>query len=411
LILDLVKGNATRPNKFAKQIIELGEKGLTVSDVIDELKFEIDAADVLSFIDELRKQGIISVSSQPKQQEIASSPCTLDFLWIELTSACNQRCLHCYADSSPRVDEGLSAPEIKRVIDEAAAIGCKAMQFTGGECTLRDDLLELVKHAKSRGFEFVEIFTNGTLLNDDSIRSLAMEKVHVAMSLHGLTDETHDAITGLAGSFDKVMNNLRLLLTYGVPTRCETVAMKQNEDELDAISQFLRALGVQKRPPDPVRPCGRGLSMDNWPKTYGLRSIQDRPCFVASRENYLKGKRGNSCWFGRAVVTSSGDVMPCIAARDQVVGNITQQKLSEVIFGEEMQRLWCISHDQVETCKACEYRYLCGDCRPLAYGFTGNLLAKYPKCTYDPYTGEWKDAADALILTAICKDHSHGTEI
>ncbi|MEM2367799.1 MAG: SPASM domain-containing protein, partial [Candidatus Bathyarchaeia archaeon] len=148
--------------------------------------------------------------------------------------------------------------------------------------------------------------------------------------------------------------------------------------------------GVYTRPPDPIRPSGRGRNMENWPTEYGQAFLQTKPSFIISRENYEKNKRWNSCWFGKAAVTSSGNVIPCVFARDQVVGNVKHQSLAEIILGEKMLRLWGLNRDQIEVCRDCEYRYVCEDCRPWAYGLTGNLYAKSPRCTYNPYTGEWE---------------------
>lgn len=403
LLLDLSKGIVLRPNESARRIIELSEQGLTISEVVEVLKPEFDAFEIHSFIDDLCRRDLIYLSPYSNTSDnVPPASTKLEFLWIEVTSECNQRCIHCYADSYPMQDNGLSCEKIKHVLDEAALLGCKAIQFTGGECTLREDLLELIMHARSRDFNFIEIFTNGTLLNESFIKVLAAENIHVAISLHSFRAKTHDYITNHPGGFDKTIRGLELLLAYGVPTRCETIAMKQNEDELEATSLFLSLLGVRGGPPDPIRPCGRGQLRDNWPKTYGLKCIRTQPCFRISREIYEKNKRGNSCWFGKAAITSSGDVLPCIFSRDMVAGNINKETLSEIVSGDCLKRLWHLNHDKIYVCMDCEYRYLCSDCRPLAYGSTGDILAKYPRCTYDPYSGEWAAAECAQIFIEEC---------
>jgi radical SAM protein with 4Fe4S-binding SPASM domain len=398
LLLSLSDGGAKKPNETARKIIELGERGLSISEVIRELNPDLDSSDILSFINQLQFQGIINFSATQRSMVKEPSNPELEFLWIEMTSACNLRCIHCYADANSNKDNGLPKDILEKIIDDASNIGCKAVQFTGGECTLRDDLPDLIKYARLKGFNFVEIFTNGNQLTESMIRFLAKEKVHVAMSIYSFRAKTHDSITGVAGSFEKTINSLKLLLLYGVPTRCETIAMKQNEDDLEATNLFLSKLGVQNRSPDPIRPCGRGLSKENWPEDYGLCTIQTQPRFLINREIYDRNKRGNSCWFGKASVSSSGDVMPCIFARDQIVGNVLEQRFGDIILGTNMQSLWELNHDRIEVCKDCEYRYVCWDCRPWAYGLTGNIFAKYPKCTYDPYSGAWGNAEEALRL-------------
>lgn len=404
LLMNFNDGKTFRLNNSASKIIELGEKGLNISEIVKSLQDETDSSDAISFMKKLSAAGLAKISADPKPSmfgNIESISPEFDFLWIEVTSKCNLRCIHCYADANDPRDQEISKEDIKRVIDDAASLGWKRLQFTGGECTLRKDLPLLISHAKSRGFEFIEVFTNGTMLTESLIKFFAEEGVSVGMSLYSYQAETHDAITQVPGSFDKVLNSLKLLLAYGVPTRCATVAMKQNEADLIGTSYLMCKLGVFRRLPDPIRPSGRGRSMEHWPIEYGRQSIQAQPNFEVKREIFEKNKLWNCCWCGKAGVTSSGDVLPCLFARDHIAGNINEQSLAEIVSGDAMQEFWSLTMDRIDTCKDCEYRYLCHDCRPWAYGISGNLYAKNPRCTYNPYNGEWGKAEDALLLNNI----------
>lgn len=80
--------------------------------------------------------------------------------------------------------------------------------------------------------------------------------------------------------------------------------------------------------------------------------------------------------------------MPCIFARAHTVGDVNRG-LEEVINSKGLQSLWKITKDEIETCRNCEYRYACHDCRPLAEDTTGNFYAKNPRCNYNPLRGEW----------------------
>jgi radical SAM protein with 4Fe4S-binding SPASM domain len=392
LIIDLDSSTISRINDPARRIIELGEKGLRIREVVDELKSEIEMSDILFFINKLSFQGIIQISTEPKPQcEMASYAPELKFLWMELTSKCNLRCIHCYAEAESNQNSGLPMEDLERVIDEAANLGCRQIQFTGGECTLRDDLAQLIMHAKSNGFDFIEIFTNGTMLTESMIKFFAREDINIAMSLYSYKAETHDAITRVPGSYAETINSLKYLLAYDIPVRCETIAMRHNEGDLEATSYFLHQLGVRCRSPDPVRPSGRGKSKENWSQLYDIRTTQLQPNFLVNKDIYKRNRYWNSCWFGKAAVTSSGDVLPCIFARDLVVGNVKKHSLDNIIMGDAMQGLWSINGDKIETCKDCEYNCICYDCRPWAYGITGNLYAKSPRCTYNPYKGDWEN--------------------
>lgn len=386
-----------RANKSATRVIELGEKGYRISEAFKILDLE-KTTDLLPFIEELSEQNLIQLSSFPKSDRTTEKPQQepkLDFLWLEVISRCNLHCLHCYADAKQNNVDDPSTEDLRKWLNEASDLGCKKVQFTGGECTIRNDLRDLIDHAKKRGFEFIEVFTNGTLLTKSLVQYFSQNGINVAFSLYSYKPETHEAITGIPGSFGKTLNGLKLLLAYEVPVRCAVIAMKQNEDELEETSYFLKELGIFSRSPDPIRPTGRA-NMDNWPRKYGSHTMQTMPDFFVDKKVYEQSRIWNNCWFGKITITSEGNVLPCIFARKQVAGNMREQTLEEILQ-KGMLKFWSLNYDHVDICKDCEYRYFCHNCRPWAYGFTGNLYAKSPKCTYDPYSGEWGKAEDLSI--------------
>jgi MoaA/NifB/PqqE/SkfB family radical SAM enzyme len=72
----------------------------------------------------------------------------LRFAWLEITGKCQLSCAHCYAESGPTGTHGaMSGADWHRVIDQAADLGVRMVQFIGGEPTLHPDLPELVDHA------------------------------------------------------------------------------------------------------------------------------------------------------------------------------------------------------------------------------------------------------------------------
>ncbi len=405
LLIDFNTVKIRQLDESVTRTLKLAAGGYTISKAFDALESAVKPSELQSSTDGLSSQHILcrslepAVDPQPLREEQGLS--NFDFLWIEVTSRCNLKCLHCYAGSEPHRDHGLPGDTLKKIIDEAVELGCKAIQFTGGECLLRDDLLVFVEHALNRGIRLIEVFTNGTLLTESVIQFFSRKGIHVALSLHSYRAAVHDTITGVPGSFEKTLAALKFLLAYDVSTRCATIAMKQNEPDLDNTTYFLSQLGVSSQLPDPVRPSGRGVRPEYWPETYGLRFFQTQPNFSVSSSEFKNNCRRNSCWYGKAAVTSTGNVIPCVFARDQIAGHVLAQTLKEIIEGEKMRSYWSLTYDLVETCTVCEYRYLCRDCRSLVFGLTGNLYAKSPRCTYDPRTGIWGKPDDPALSS--CK--------
>ena len=85
-------------------------------------------------------------------QDPSATNC-LRFLWLEITGKCNLLCTHCYADSGPEADlyGNMAFEDWTRAISEAAELGCRQIQFIGGEPTMHPRLDDMVDHANHRG--------------------------------------------------------------------------------------------------------------------------------------------------------------------------------------------------------------------------------------------------------------------
>jgi cyclic pyranopterin phosphate synthase len=93
---------------------------------------------------------------------------TIDYLRVSLIDHCNLRCVYCMPLSGlrfARSDELLSAAELERVARAAAVVGFRKIRLTGGEPTLRSDLVEIVERlARLPGLRDLAMTTNGILL-------------------------------------------------------------------------------------------------------------------------------------------------------------------------------------------------------------------------------------------------------
>lgn len=290
----------------------------------------------------------------------------------------------------------------RAVLEEAAGLGARACQFIGGEPFLYhgpngETLLDLVLAAKQYGFSSVEIFTNATLITPEKASRIKELGASVAVSLYSDVAEVHDGITRLPGSHAKTMKALGMLKELGVPTRVEVVLMRSNQHTLESTLALRKERGWGERTPDPLRPKGRGDDASLQPDfeklvQYGLLL---EPNFVASREMVAHYASGHSCLMGKIAITEAGDVLPCIFTRNRSLGNVlVSRALAPILRGPALREVWGATKDQVMVCRDCEYRYVCFDCRPLseaaAAGKADYLHAPYPRCTYNPYTGEWR---------------------
>jgi len=142
-------------------------------------------------------------------------------VFIEVTYRCNLSCRMCQyysymKDSKNRESQpdDLTFDEIKGVINSVPWY--TLFTFTGGELFFRKDMMDILEWAARRR---ISIVTNGTLLDEGRIQRLVELApksplgnglLLVDVSLEG-TEETHDDITGVKGSFARTVRTLRLL--------------------------------------------------------------------------------------------------------------------------------------------------------------------------------------------------------
>ena len=161
---------------------------------------------------------------------------------IEITQRCNNRCVHCYnnlaAGDTQAKDTELSLEEHYRIIDEITEAGCLWLLFTGGEIFLRKDFLDIYTYAKRKGL-LITLFTNGTLITADIADYLAqLAPFSIEVTLYGRTKDTYESITRVAGSYERCLNGIRMLMDRKLPLKLKTMAITRNKHELPEMKRF-----------------------------------------------------------------------------------------------------------------------------------------------------------------------------
>jgi len=164
---------------------------------------------------------------------------------VKLGFSCNNRCRFCVQGNKRSRYGNLSTAEAMQRIESARA-RADAVVLTGGEVTIRRDLVRLVAHARSLGFRTIQIQTNGRML---AYEKLCLELVQAGATefspaLHGHRADLHDYLTQVAGSFDQTLAGIRNLVTLGVPVITNTVITRSNFRHLPEIAELLTGLGV-----------------------------------------------------------------------------------------------------------------------------------------------------------------------
>ncbi len=242
----------------------------------------------------------------------------LEYLWLEITTRCNLNCIHCYAESGPRQNsaETLSLDDWCLALREAARLGCRQVQFIGGEPTLHPDLPRLISQARSLGFEFVEVYTNGTLFNTSVKNVFLHHRVALAFSVYSDEAASHEAVTLRSGSFQKTMESIRWAMDQQLPVRAGIVEMDANRARMDSTKRHLHEIGVRQVRHDRMRGIGRGSS------SHAVDTL-DELC--------------GSCVKDRLCLTATGAIYPCVFSRSRPVGSL-KDGLAAALIGKQMSR-------------------------------------------------------------------------
>lgn len=168
---------------------------------------------------------------------------------IDLTYRCNQACLHCYNPEATLRRTGgftaaaeLTTAEIITLLDQLVKLGVFRIIFSGGEATLRPDLLEILRAARKRGF-CVELYSNGLGFTDSFVGCLHELGIHkVSLSLYSHQPQQHDRVTGISGSWEQTVHSFKLLKQYGMQTACKSIPMRDTIDGYFETKRFCAAL-------------------------------------------------------------------------------------------------------------------------------------------------------------------------
>jgi MoaA/NifB/PqqE/SkfB family radical SAM enzyme len=155
------------------------------------------------------------------------------------TRRCNLKCVHCYSQSeNKQYPDELSTAEAETMLEDLAAFKVPVVLFSGGEPTVRPDLLPLLKKAVSLGMRAV-ISTNGTLITPHMAAQLKdVGLSYVGVSLDGLK-AVHDRFRGVDGAFDAAIRGIRNCKAAGIKVGLRFTITRQNAAEIGGIFDLL----------------------------------------------------------------------------------------------------------------------------------------------------------------------------
>lgn len=317
---------------------------------------------------------IPTVNTENYTKELFSPNDFLRSIHIEITSTCNEKCVHCYIPHKCK-NKMIDSKLFYQIIEEGRMMNIVHVTLSGGEPLLHKDLKQFLIKCRELDLS-VNILSNLTLLTKDLISEMKKNPLlSVQTSLYSMNPLIHDSITQLTGSFEKTKQGILQLISSGIPLQISCPIMKQNQKSfLDVIHWGKKhniAVAIE-----PVIFASYDHSKINLKNRLSLKEITDvldkqlpegyaDIIYETAKEKELLTENNPICSICRYsfCVSAEGNVFPCAGWQTNIIGNLNQQTIKEIWEkSEKIQQLRQIKRNQFPKCITCKDRGYCTIC-------------------------------------------------
>lgn len=333
-------------------------------------------------------------------EEVQGRP-LISALQFELSSRCNERCIHCYIPNGKK-NHGfdMPLPKVKSIIDEFAAMGGIHVTLSGGEVFLHKDVIEICQYCRAKDLK-ISLLSNLIALTDEQIEALKPLNISIIQaSLYSMNPEIHDKITTIKGSFDKTKQAIEKLVAADIPVQISCPLMKANKDGYKDVLQYAQKLKI-KAQTDYIMMAQADLDTSNLANRLSLeetekvirdilqydldyveQTLMQRPITDEVKFDLERFKKQPVCGVGydNCCITANGDVYPCAGWQGYVLGNVYKQSLAEIWENSNrIKDLRKITQESFPQCIHCEALAYCNRCLVRNYNESNGDMFATPK--------------------------------
>jgi radical SAM protein with 4Fe4S-binding SPASM domain len=423
IIANTSNGVTFLSNKSSKEIILLFQKGLTKTEITKKIqesfseKFDFDLEDSVNQIINILKQNHFNPKNIRILEEKNGIP-PLMHLQLDLTWACNLRCIHCYLSDNDKNRyrnitnlDILSLEDWKKIIDQAKSMNVPKLSILGGEPMLSKFFFDISKYAHEKGFR-IYTTTNATLIDKSIAKKFKQSGYNdVDVSLDGAEQNEHEILRG-EKTFAKTIEGIKNLIDADINVKIACIIHKKNYNNILKLFNLCKKLNVKHIYLNSLLPGGEGikifedLSINNkewqyildvsgkWNEEKKLPLVFAEPRFLFDRYKKNKFLNDDNCVFAgckagkrEMAISPEGFSIACtLLSSDNRFksSNIKNMSLQKIWETDKYINIFRNINENVlnADCKICKHLKKCiGGCHAAAFLKTGDFCAKDPKCT------------------------------
>ncbi|WP_297983001.1 radical SAM protein [uncultured Oscillibacter sp.] len=297
-------------------------------------------------------------------------------LHIEITSKCNERCVHCYIPHENKY-HSMGSDLFYDILEQCREMNLLHLTISGGEPMLHRNFIDFLRKCNEYNFS-VNVLSNLTMLNDAILAE--MKKNHllgVQTSLYSMDAKIHDSITQQVGSFEKTKSGILKLLENDIPLQISCPLLKQNVNSYMDVVKWGKKHDVNVGADYVIigqyncdtQNLQNRLSLEDISEILKQRTITD-PQYLnkitADAEKKEKMRPGDfvcSVCNSSICIAENGNVYPCAGWQGFVVGNIVESSLYNIWnYSKKIQYLRNLKRKDFPKCLQCPDNQFCTMC-------------------------------------------------
>jgi len=317
-------------------------------------------------------------------------------LGISPTYACSLECEYCFSQSGEdkTIKSSLDLKTLKMVLRDAADLGAKRLEVSGGDPVNYKHLPELVKEGLELGYRDILISTKGVSITSNVAKRLRLAGLdRIQMSIDTMNPELYDSVVGRDGMYERMIRGWYNLRKEGIKIVNRATVTSRTVSTVIELLKKNYSMGITEVRAVGVLPYGRGTS-DLIPPLNEMLKLREEVKLLS--ESYLDSKwivgdirfgDPYSCEgsISRIWVHPNGKVSLCDVAGTYldsypifVFGNVNDEKLGD-IWSKKIPPLFRAVRNA--ECNLCPMSLSCrGGCPLFAATYYGDVMKAIPTC-------------------------------